>query len=152
MFPQVSPRLVALHLHVYKYVFFRCCICQTAYNSWIVWPGVPPFKFPPARPLVQGAVADKGDEARWCAKCGPRCPLIQLPVVWVLAQVPEMFALELCMERLHTALVAKPMFMLSLSLDLPFPPNTPTGLLLFCVIVMGRYKLAASQHRGESEG
>ena len=100
VFPQVSLRLVALHLHVYIYIylFFRCCVCQTAYNSRIVWPGVPPFKFPPARPLVQGAVADKGDEARWCAKCGPRCPLIQLPVVGVLAQVPKMFALELCIE------------------------------------------------------
>ena len=99
VFPQVSPRLVALHLRIYIYLFIlQVLFCQTACNSWIVWPGVPPFKFPPARPLVQGAVADEGDEARWCANCGPRCPLIQLPVVWVLAQVPEMFALELCIE------------------------------------------------------
>ena len=63
VFPQVSPRLVALHLHVYIYIYI---FILQVYNSWIVWPGVPPFKFPPTRPLVQGAVADKGDEALVC--------------------------------------------------------------------------------------
>ena len=23
-------------VHIYIYLFFRCCVCQTAYNSWIV--------------------------------------------------------------------------------------------------------------------
>ena len=26
-------------------IFFRCCICQRAYNSWVDWPGAPTFKF-----------------------------------------------------------------------------------------------------------
>ena len=55
-----SSGLAAFGCSTFAYIsiFFRCCICQTPYNSWVNWPGAPTFKFPPARSLVQGAVAD----------------------------------------------------------------------------------------------
>ena len=68
-----------MYIYIYMCVFYQVSHLSGNLQDLVEWPGVPTIKFPPTRPLVQAAVADKGDETPWCAACGPRCPLFHLP-------------------------------------------------------------------------